>query len=496
MSASASLLNNPIEQKLATDIAGFYHDPLGYVRYAFPWDEPGVLENESGPDKWQTAQLKGVGAAFQEDPEAVIREAVSSGHGIGKSTEVAWLILWAMSTRPDLSGVVTANTNAQLKTKTWRELAVWHKRAINHHWFKWTATKFYAVESPEDWFIAAIPWSEQNSESFAGLHERHVLIIYDEASAIPDTIWEVSEGAMTTTRAMWFCFGNPTRNTGRFRECFGKFKHRWTHRQIDSRQCKMTNKNEISQWIDDYGEDSDFVRVRVKGEFPRAGSLQFIPSDTVANARKQSLPASVYFHMPIAIGVDVARFGDDESVICVRQGRKVLKQTTYRELDTIQLASQVIEKIRQFKPQATFIDVGNTGGGVIDYLVELGYSVCSVNFGSKPDNDEIYLNKRAEMWGRVKGWLEDEVDIPDDPALADQLCGCQYGYSVRKFQIQLEKKEDMKSRGLSSPDRADALALTFAEHVAPDASERSMMLPDDVEMMPDDYCEDYCEDYG
>lgn len=479
---SVALLQNPEEKALAEDIAGFYHDPLSYVRYAFPWGEPGPLEHETGPDQWQEEQLNRVGDTFLDDPDAVIREAVSSGHGIGKSAEVAWIILWAMSTRPDLAGVVTANTQAQLKTKTWRELAVWHKRAINAHWFKWTATRFYAVEAPEDWFIAAIPWSENTSEAFAGLHERHVLVIYDEASAIPDAIWEVSEGAMTTARAMWFCYGNPTRNSGRFRECFGKFAHRWQHQRIDSRHCKMTNKTELTQWVEDYGEDSDFVRVRVRGEFPRAGSLQFIPSDIVELARKRELQASVYFHMPVIIGVDVARFGDDESVICIRQGRKLLDQFSYRGLDTIQLSSRVIEKIREFQPQATFIDVGNTGGGVIDYLVELGYAICSVNFGSNPDNLEVYLNKRAEMWARMKAWLEENVDIPDDPALADELCGCEYGYTVRKFQIQLEKKEDMKKRGLSSPDRADALALTFAEHVAPDVQERSMMLPDDVEM--------------
>ena len=488
---SLSLLQNPIEQQLADDIARFYLDPFGFVMFAFPWGEPGVLEDEEGPDEWQAEQLKTVRDILQSDPEASIREAITSGHGIGKSTEVAWLILWAMSTRPDLAGVVTANTQAQLKTKTWRELAVWHKRAINAHWFKWTATKFYAVEAPEDWFIAAIPWSENNSEAFAGLHEKHVLVIYDEASAIPDAIWEVSEGAMTMPRAMWFTFGNPTRNNGRFRECFGRFAHRWNHRQIDSRQCKMTNKVEINQWIDDYGEDSDFVRVRVRGEFPRAGSLQFIPSDIVEAARKRHLEASVYFHMPVIIGVDVARFGDDESVICVRQGRKILEQFPYRELNTIQLANRVIEKIRAFNSQAVFIDVGNTGGGVIDYLVELGYAIFSVNFGSTSDDIEVYVNKSAEMWGRMREWLKEEVDIPDDSELNDELCGREYGYTVRKFQIQLEKKEDMKKRGLKSPDRADALALTFAEHVAPDSQEKGMMLPDDIEMSFDGECAAY-----
>lgn len=464
------------EKKLEDLVYQCRNDPERYVRTCIE------IPNQGTPDTWQSAQLNRVKSAFEKNPLAVIREAISSGHGIGKSAEVAWLILWAMSTRPHLAGVITANTEAQLSTKTWRELAVWHKRSINAHWFQWTATKFYHVDHPETWFVSAIPWTENRSEAFAGLHAEHVLVIYDEASAIPDCIWEVSEGAMTTPRAMWFCYGNPTKNTGRFRECFGKFKHRWHHTQIDSRTCKMTNKDEIGQWVSDYGEDSDFVRVRVRGEFPRAGSLQFIPSDHVANARNRTNEHSVYFHMPVLLGVDVARFGDDQSVILVRQGRKVIKLFKFRGLNTMQLAARVVEKIRQYHPLCTFIDVIGVGGGVVDQLVELGYPIQEVNAASKPDDEETYLNKRAEMWGRLREWIAGEVDIPDDPELADELTGLEYGYTATKFQIQLEKKEDMKARGLSSPDCGDALALTFAEHVAPPGSHNEMMLPDDVEM--------------
>ena len=465
-----------LKKKLATEIADCYDNPLGFVHFAFPWNK------DEGPDRWQSDLLRRVGNDFIQDPDAVVRESVASGHGIGKSAIVAWLILWAMSTRPHLSGVVTANTEAQLKTKTWRELAVWHKRAINHDWFQWTATKFYHIESPETWFVSAIPWSEQRSEGFAGLHADHVLVIYDEASAIPDCIWEVSEGAMTTPRAQWYAFGNPTKNTGRFRECFGRFKHRWQHHQIDSRQCKMTNKTEIQQWVDDYGEDSDFVRVRVRGEFPRAGSLQFISSDHVAAARARDIEAQVYYHMPVVMGVDVARFGDDQSVICVRQGRKVLKIYKYRDLDTVQLSARVIEKFREHHPKVIFVDVVGIGAGVVDQLISLGYSVHAVNGSHSPDDQETYFNKRAEMWGRMKAWLAGDADIPDDPELADELTGLEYGYTAKKFQIQLEKKEDMKKRGLSSPDNADALAMTFAAHVSATIEQTEEILPDECEM--------------
>jgi hypothetical protein len=320
---------------IADDIAGFYDNPLGYVLYAFAWGE-GELADESGPDAWQHDILTKLGEEIRRRDRAdavleAIRVAVASGHGIGKTALIAWIILWFMSTRPNPQVVVTANTESQLTKKTWRELSKWHKRAINADWFTWSATSFKFVERPDTWFASAIPWSEHNSEAFAGTHEKHVLVIYDEGSAIADIIWEVTEGAMTTPGAMWIVFGNPTKNTGRFRECFGRFRHRWITRQIDSRTAKMASKAQIDQWIDDYGEDSDFVRIRVKGEFPRAGSNQFIASDVAEAATKYK--AEGFSEFPIVMGVDVARFGDDQTVIAIRQGRRLLPLIKYRGLD-------------------------------------------------------------------------------------------------------------------------------------------------------------------
>ena len=465
------------EADISARIANCYANPYDFVMYAFQWGVPGTdLEHATGPDDWQTEQLVRIGKAFKDNPEAVIQEAIASGHGIGKSAETSWIILWAMSTRPQLSGVVTANTATQLASKTWRELSVWHKRSINRHWFKWTATRFFHVDHPETWVVAAIPQSEHNSEAFAGLHADHVLVMYDEASAIPDIIWEVSEGAMTTPRAMWFVYGNPTKNTGKFRECFGRNKHRWNHRQIDSRSCKMTNKKKIQEWLDDHGEDSDFFRIRVRGEFPRSGSQQFISSEHVETARRRQLTSEQYWHLPVIMGVDVARYGDDQSVICVRQGRKIRHLYKYRELNTVQLASRVAEKIREHHPQMTFIDGIGIGAGVVDQLVASNYqNVVDVNVGDPASEPVLYKNKRAEVWGRMKDWVAN-ADIPDDAELADDLVQPTYFYTDKE-QIQIESKKDMKSRGVSSPDSADAIALTFTEHVAP-ASSQSSFDPD------------------
>lgn len=451
--------------ELARDMGGFFYDPLGFVLYAFPWSS-GDLAEHAGPDDWQRALLAELGKGCLTAQEA-LRLATVSGHGIGKSALVAWLVLWAMSTRPHLAGVVTANTASQLSDKTWRELAIWHKRAINQHWFRWTATKFYQVDHPETWFVSAVPWSKERPEAFAGLHAEHVLMVFDEASAIDEVIWDTAEGALTTPGAVWAVFGNPTRNSGRFHGCFHRFRHRWLTRQVDSRTAKMTNKAQLEQWIEDYGEDSDFVRVRVRGVFPRAGSNQLIASDLVATAAGKSLRKETYRHAPLVFGVDVARFGDDQSVLTKRQGLYAQEQLKWRGIDTMTLAGIVAQHIDRDQPDAVFVDMTGIGAGVVDRLHQLGYDqVIGVDFGSRAANPMLHVNKRTEMWCGALDWLKAGGALPQDQELSDDLTAPEYGFTGDKGQIALEKKEDMKKRGLASPDCGDSLALTFAHPVA------------------------------
>lgn len=422
----------------------YFADPVGYVR--------DVLQAE--PDEWQ---IKALNAVRDEK-----RVAGASGHGIGKTAFVAWIIHWFMATRPHPQVVVTANTKNQLDSKTWRELAKWNQRALNGHWFEVKATRMELKDSPDTWFASAIPWTEHNSESFAGTHEEHVLIVFDEASAIADIIWDVVEGAMTTAGARWVALGNPTRNTGRFRECWGRFRHRWHTMQVDSRNAKMADQAQIKEWIADYGEDSDFVRVRVKGEFPKSSSAQLISSAHVDAAMLYK--AVGYEKLPLIIGVDVARFGDDQTVICARRGRKVYPLSKFRELDTMQVAGQVAKVILKQKPALVNIDIGAMGAGVVDRLREQGFDVRGINFGGEPTDKVKYANKRAEMWGETAAWLKEGGELPDDQELRQDLIGPEYSYTSSQ-QLLLEKKEAMKRRGLSSPDCADALALTFASPV-------------------------------
>ena len=462
-------------QQLAAAVAEFTADPAGFAAFAFPWGDRELTGSE-GPRPWQTAILDAVGQHLSNDDTRFqpCNIAVSSGHGIGKSALVGMLIAWAMSTCEDCKVIVTAGTGTQLATKTVPEVSKWFNQAINIGWWDVNATsiRVKVASREKTWRTDFITWSEHNTEAFAGAHNKgkRILLVFDEASAIADKVWEVAEGALTdeNTEIIWLAFGNPTQNTGRFRECFGKFKHRWRTFQIDSRTVDGTNKAQIQKWVDDYGEDSDFVRVRVRGEFPRAGSSQFIPSDVVAECRKYT--ATCFSHLPTVLSVDVARFGDDQTVIGTRQGRKATVLAKYRGLDTVQVAERTIEWIGKINPQAIVIDGDGLGAGVIDQLHYRGFKnkVFEFHGGATPRDPAAYFNRRAEVWGLMRDWLKAGADVPDDPELDTDLTGVEYGFSPKQ-QIQLERKEDMKKRGMASPDIGDMLAMTFAVTVAPPA---------------------------
>lgn len=466
---------------LAQEISKYYDDPLGFVLFAFPWDAPD-LKPFGGPDEWQVKLLNEWGdeirsrkfdGAVSVPP---IRIARSSGHGIGKSALVGWSILFIMSTRPHAKGIVTANTADQLKTKTWAELGKWHKRCITGHWFNFFASRgnmsLQSIEHPQTWRVDAQTCREENSESFAGLHAANStpFYIFDEASAVPDKIWEVAEGGTTDGEPMWFAFGNPTQNTGRFfQSCFGSQRHRWKSACIDSRTVQITNKERIQEWVDDYGEDSDFVRVRVRGLPPTLATTQFMPVDVVRAARRR-VPETDD-GAPVIVGVDVARFGDDKSVIITRIGRDAqsIPIQTYLHQDTQQLANRVARHVEWLNTQGygceiINVDGGGVGGGVIDKLKSMGFNVNEVNFGGSAEDKNKYANKATEMWDRMRAWMPTGC-IPDTEDLEQELVGREYGF-VSNDRLMLEKKSDMKKRGLPSPDIADALALTFATQIA------------------------------
>lgn len=471
-------MTDALELDLVEELGSFAYDPVGFVYWAFPWGEVNTeLANEAGPDEWQLWVLENLRDGTL-DVSSAIQLAVTSGHGIGKSALVAWIVLWAFSTFVGTRGVVTANTENQLKTKTWVEIAKWHRLFIARDLFKCTATALFSVdeERAREWRLDIVPWSEKNTEAFAGLHNagKRLLIVFDEASAIPDLIWETTEGALTDedTEIIWAVFGNPTRTTGRFRECFpgGKFAHRWITREVDSRTVRRTNKEQLNNWVEDYGEDSDFVRVRVLGKFPRVDAQSFISAGLVDGAVGRAIQNNDY---PYVLGVDVARFGNDASCIYPRAGRDAssVPPRILRGVSTMVLVSEVIRVFHELNAVMIFVDTGGVGAGVFDRLAELGYPVVEVSFGSSPDGSNVkdpsvrYLNKRSEIWGGMRDFLA-TGSIPEtipglDRSFREELMAPSYTINS-KTKIVLEPKDMIKKRLGFSPDAADALATTFA----------------------------------
>lgn len=467
---------DPIDE-LIDEMIAKRRDPLGYSMLAFPWESPKLPE--SGPRVWQCDVMEDI-REHLENPATrhqPCRIAVASGHGIGKSALIAMLIDWASDTCEDTRIVITANTEQQLRTKTWPEVLKWRNLSITRDWWRPTKTGIFSLVPghDENWRVDAVTWSENNTEAFAGLHNvgKRIVVITDESSTIADKVWEVIEGALTDERTelIWIAFGNPTRNTGRFRECFGRFRHLWKTRHIDSRTVEGTNKKYLDELVATYGEDSDIVKVRVRGLFPSASSMQFIASAAVDKARAEIVEVESY--EPLAMGVDVARFGDDSSTIYFRRGRDARSIAPIRlsGVDTMQLAARVAEEHRRHGATVICVDDGGIGAGVVDRLKQLGLPVVGVQFGGKAlgavklqDGVKV-ANRRAEIWAIMREWLQGGA-IPDDQTLADDLTGVEYSFNSRD-EIQLERKDHMKARGLASPDDGDGLALTFAVPVLP-----------------------------
>lgn len=487
-----------IQLELAKFVGGFYNDPLGFVIACYPWmtdksiqlvklPEPWASKYphcKYGPDKWACTLLEELGRQVRENRfdgiHAVkpIRMAIASGHGIGKSCITAFIIDWIMSTRPYAKGTVTATTNGQLATRTWAQIKAWTSKCITRDWFELKTGRgsmtFEAKQDKAGWFASAQSCRKENSEAFAGQHAANStsFYIFDEGSGIDSKIYEVAEGGLTDGEPMFFVFGNPTRNSGTFYDIFHKHRDLWTTYKIDSREAQITNKNAIEEWRKQYGEDSDFFRVRVRGEFPNASTCQFIKQDIVERAMERESDEFHPQNCPVCIvGVDVAMFGDDSSAFCARVGKEVIDLKTFTGLGMIQICSQLRDYIDWlyrtygFEQVHVFMDKGGVGAGHVELMQSYGYNVHGINFGMQANEPQVYKNKRSEMWGRMRDWLdEDDCILPDDDDLKYDLTAPEYFYDLSQ-KLQLESKEDMKKRGISSPDKADALALTFAERV-------------------------------
>ncbi len=507
-----------VEAELASDIREFYADPLGHVMYSYPWKtykpiqlvpwgeerlkQPGFkplparfrdrFDVEFGPDEWQCEQLDELGEEIYkrkfDGTNAVppIMMTDVTGHGTGKTTMMAWLIRFVMDTRPHCHGTVTANTDTQLRTKTWASLEFWHAIGATRHWYDLStgrgAMAYRHKLHPGTWFISAQTSREENSEAFAGQHSASSTSFYgfDEASAIPNKIFEVRKGGLVTGEPMVFDFGNGTRNSGQFFEnCVGKDAHRYIVRQIDSRKAWLSNKKLLNEWLEDCGgnEDDDFFRVRVRGEFPRQGSGQFIRTDDVVAAMRR--PIQQIKGAQLVIGVDCSGGGGHETVIYPRVGLDARSWgcERHKNNDAVFIVGRIVAMVKHFRALGVKCvaivvdDTGGYGGGIVSLLRNMGYPVMPVKFSFKATDGLKYRFKGDEMWGRMRDAIYENLAIigTDDRsggALKDQLTQREFTLTLKQ-QIWLEPKKVMQARLNSdaSPDIADALALTFFEEM-------------------------------
>lgn len=464
------------EDDIVLLLAALENRPYDFAITMFPWGEPGDLAEKSLED-WQAKVLldlqakllSGVGPSDKWIGDA-IQIAIKSGKNVGKTALLSILIWWAFSTKVNTKGRATANTEKQLGNILWSELGKWHRLFLGRQFFKMTATRIYSSDPlyEREWHFDAVPWSADNPDAWSGLHNQdgRVLMIFDEASGIDDSIWERADGATreANTQVIWVATSNPTRNYGRFYECFNRFASVWDGYTVDSREVRLTNHTAIETAISLWGEDDDYTKVAFLGLFPNASMLQLIPVETIREAQRREVQS--FHYEPLILSVDVARFGNNESVAGFRRGRdaRSIPVERRRGLTVMECGSWVAGLIATHNPDQVFIDEGGVGGGVVDFVRHLGHTCVGVNFGSiaslRPEG-VLVANKRAEMYVSLQQWLRSGGCIELSTELEDQLISIEYKFN-KKTEILLMSKEDMRTLGRPSPDWADQLAMTFA----------------------------------
>ena len=470
------------QAEITQALAEVWGDPEAYAELVFPWGQTGTVLEGRTLRAWQRSYLRELGEEIRGrgfnglDAVPPIRVSVASGHGIGKSALTAMLIMFVHDTCAHSRGVVTASTSAQLKARTWAELGKWRRLSLTRDRSEYFASRgnmaLVNVWYPESWRVDAFTSTKENSESFQGQHSASSVsfYIFDESSSIPIEIWEAASGGLTDGLPMMFAFGNPTRNSGAFYDTHHRHRNSWRRHNIDSRDVEGASQELFDEWLETYGVDSDFFRVRVRGQFPSQASLQYIPGDLVDWSMSE-VRYEYGLHDPLVYGVDVARFGDNESVLLKRRGRHVFPikpQHRLKKASTDRFADLIMREALEDKPDAIFVDGDGVGGPLIDFMRRMNIrNITEINGASTLDVSRYYANKRAQCWGNMLEALKAGLDLPEDQDLREDLTALEYGYTLTTNKLKLESKEAAMKRGIQSPDLADALALTFAHPIGP-----------------------------
>jgi hypothetical protein len=415
------------------------------------------------PDEWQQDFLNAVATGER-------KISIRSGHGVGKSTTASWAMLWFLLTRYPVKVVVTAPTSAQLYDALFAELKRWVKELPQpvQDLLDVKQERIELKASATEAFISARTSRAEQPEALQGVHSDNVMLVADEASGVPEAVFEAAAGSMSGHNALTILLGNPVRSSGFFFDTHNRLKDEWWTRRVSCIDSTRVSKEYVDDMKSRYGEESNAFRIRVLGDFPRSDDDTIIPMDLLESAKHRDTRA--YEDAPIVWGLDVARFGSDSSVLCKRQSNVVHTLERWRNLDLMQLTGAVVAQYEacdhKSRPTEILVDSIGLGAGVVDRLRELNLPARGINVSESPAMGGTYLNLRAELWHKAKAWLEKrDCKIPNNEDLIGELATVRYTFTSNG-KIKIESKDDIRRRGLKSPDMADAFVLTFASDAA------------------------------
>ena len=416
------------------------------------------------PDPWQKRLLELLAAGER-------KVSVRSGHGTGKSTVASWAMLWFMLTRVPVKVVVTAPTASQLFDALFGECRRWAKLlppAVGEL-LEIKSDRIELKASPEESFISARTSRAEQPDALQGIHAEWVLLVVDEAPGVSEAVFESAGGSMSGHNATTLLLGNPTRTQGYFYDTFHRLSGEWKNLHVSCLDSPRVSDDYVKEMSSRYGEGSNAYRVRVLGEFPVADDDTLIGLELAQTAIDRDVVQNP--NAPILWGLDVARFGTDSSALCKRQANVVLEPVkTWKNLDLMSLTGAVLHEYEsadfKMRPAEILVDSIGLGAGVVDRLRELNLPARGINVGESPAFKGQYANLRAELWSKAKAWLEArDCKLPRDERLVNELSSPRYSF-MSNGKLKLESKDDMKRRGLVSPDVADAFVLTFASEAA------------------------------
>lgn len=434
-----------------------------------------VIDNfKVKPDVWQAEFL----TAFGNQDEPRMRIALQACAGPGKTAGLAWAGLNFMSCYGAIGqhpkGIALSITADNLKDNLWSEIAKWHGTSAYLKWgFDYTSERYFCKQHPDTWFLAARSFAkkanpEEQGRVLSGLHSEFVIILIDESGDIPPSVGRTAEQALSNCRFGRIAqAGNPTSHEGMLYEASKDQSHRWKIIRItgdpeDPRRSPRIPKQWAAEQIEQYGRENPWVMAYILGQFPPSSLNALISPDEVEDAMARPLKESAYNWAQKRTGTDVARFGDDATVIFSRQGLLLMPCVEMRNADGYQVASRLAAIKAEFGSEADYVDVEGVGASVADALNAMGISFVPVHFGGSPI-DPRFFNKRSEILWTAANWAKNGASLPRDPLLKGEMCA--HTYTMKKGKIWVAEKDDVKRLIKRSPDRFDALGTTFA---APD----------------------------